>query len=415
MPPTFSRRCRLRTVVTFSCSIAAAYATLASAQTTPEEIETLYISNQYAYDDNLFRLSEAASQTAVQEGQIQSRDDYVNRLTIGLGEDLEFGRQTLYFQARATDVRFAENDHLDHVAGMGRLGLDWELTRAVTGTVSARYNRMLADFASSRDPRKDVLDSFTYDGSINVKVGPRWSIFGGAQHVNTEHGLIDRRADDFEANAGRVGLQYATPTRHVFAIEHRYTEAEFPNRVEPLPDGTSGDYEESATIGRLIYTFSVRTQFSATYGYVERERTDDATARYSGNTWTADLTWRPREKLSTELSGWRELRAYEDQESDYFVSEGFSVTQTWAPLTQLSLSVEAAWEDQEYLGFSVFESGELPQRVDDVFRATASLEYAPRPNLRFELAYRFFDRDSNRTVRQYDAEVASLQAHWRIL
>jgi hypothetical protein len=410
MPPILGR-----TLLLSSCSALGFGATASAfAQTSADEIETLYVANEYSYDDNLFRQSTAESQRFLQAGEIRSRDDYVNKLTLGFGEDIEFGRQTFYLQGRATDVRFADNDHLDHVAGMGRIGWDWVMTSALSGKLNARYNRLLADFASFRDARRDVLESVTYDGSIDVKLGPRWSIFGGAQRVETEHGLADRRADDFEADAGRAGLQYATPSHHLFALEHRYTDARFPKRTTDTPART-GDYEERATIGRLVYTFSVRTQFNASYGYVEREQVQDRAARYSGNTWTVDLLWRPREKLSTTLSGWRELRAYADAESDYFVSEGFGITQSWSPLTQLTFAVEAQWEDQEYLGFLASADDPQPARNDDVFSGMASVEYAPRPNLRFELAYRAFERDSNRDVRRYDAEVAALRVHWRIL
>jgi hypothetical protein len=388
----------------------------ALAQSKPEEIETLYVSDQYSYEDNLFRQSQASSQSDLAEGRIASRDDYVNRLTAGIGEDLEIGRQVFSFQGRAQDVRFSENDHLDHVAGYGTVAWDWLMTSALTGELRARYNRSLADFASFRDPRKDLLETFTYEGSARLKLGPRWSLFGGGQHTSTEHGLLDRQVDDFEADSGRAGIQYTTPTQHTFAAEYRYVDARFPNQLGNAMSGQeSRDYEENAAVGRIVYTFSVHTQLQAMYGYVEREHQNANQDRFSGDIWRADLVWQPRQKFSTRLAAWRELRAYADAESDYFISDGFSVTPSWSPIRQISLSLEAMWEDQEYLGFGPLDDATIPGRLDDVFSGLATFVYSPRPNLEFQLSYRALERDSNRDVRSYDAEVAAAQIRWRIL
>lgn len=391
---------------------AAAHAQSKSA----EEIETLYVSDQYSYDDNLFRQSEASSQSDLDAGRIASRDDYVNRLTAGIGEDLEIGRQVFSIQGRAQDVRFSENDHLDHVAGQGTVAWDWLVTSALTGEMRARYNRSLADFASFRDPRKDLLETITYEGTARLKLGPRWSLFAGGQHTNTEHGLQERQVDDFEADSGRAGIQYTTPTQHTFAAEYRYMDARFPNQIEgDTASQQSGDYEENAALGRLVYTFSVHTQLQAMYGYVEREHQNANQDRFSGDVWRAELAWQPRPKFSTRLAAWRELRAYADAESDYFISDGFSITPSWSPISQISLSLEAIWEDQEYLGFGPLEDVTIPGRLDDVFSGLATFVYSPRPNLQLELSYRALERDSNRDVRSYDAEVAAAQIRWRIL
>lgn len=398
--------------------IALATATMASAQSSerpkPEEIETLFISDQYTYDDNLFRLSESADLSDPLNAGIVSREDYINRLTVGLGEDLEIGRQVFSVQGRAQDVRFADNDHLDHVAGQGMLNWDWLITDALTGNLGGRYHRALADFANSRGVQKDVLETVSYDGSVRFKLGPRWAVFAGGQHTETEHGLELRRADDFESDMVRGGLQYTTPTQHTFALEYRFIDASFPNRLPTTESLESGDYEESGALARIAYTFSVHTQLHAMYGYVEREQTQSEDERFSGNIWRAELAWQPRTKFSTKLAAWRELKAYVDAESDYFISEGFSITPSWSPIRQLSFELALAWEDQEYLGFDALDPG-IVGRNDEVFSGLATFVYSPNPSLDFELSYRAFDRESNRVLRQYDAAVGGLSVRWRIL
>ena len=134
----FVARCSLSTCAVFVGITAASMASAQSGERPkPEEIETLFISDQYTYDDNLFRLSESADLSDPLNAGIVSREDYINRLTVGLGEDLEVGRQVFSVQARAQDVRFADNDHLDHVAGQGMLNWDWLITDALTGNLGA--------------------------------------------------------------------------------------------------------------------------------------------------------------------------------------------------------------------------------------------------------------------------------------
>lgn len=413
--PSIPRHC---TFTLGTLMIGVAVASMAHAQSRerpkPEEIETLFISDQYTYDDNLFRLSESADLSDPLNAGIVSREDYVNRLTVGVGEDLEVGRQVFSIQARGQDVRFDENDHLNHVAGQGMLNWDWLVTDALTGNLGGRYHRALADFANSRGTLKDVLETVSYDGSVRLKLGPRWALFAGGQHTETEHGLDLRRADDFESDMVRGGLQYTTPTQHTFALEYRFIDAAFPNRLPSSEPLQSGDYEENGALARIAYTFSVHTQLHAMYGYVEREQTQSEEQRFAGNVWRAELAWQPRIKFSTKLAAWRELKAYVDSESDYFISEGVSVTPTWSPIRQLSFELALAWEDQEYLGFDPLEPG-IIGRNDEVFSGLATVVYSPKPSLDFELSYRAFDRESNRVLRQYDAAVGGLSVRWRVL
>jgi hypothetical protein len=376
-----------------------------------DEVEILYVGDQYSYDDNLFRLPEDRD-IALVPG-VQSREDYINRLTVGIGEDMELGRQVFTIKGRAQDVRYSENDHLDHVAGRGELSWDWLITSALSGTLDALYTRSLADFSNSRGTEKDLIETLGYEGSIRYRLGPRWSLLGGARTASTEHDLQIREIEDFESDSGRVGIQYTTPTQHTFGLEYRYLEAQFPNLPVNAAGQREADYEESSAVARLGYTLSVHTHLFASYGYVERTQANDEEL-FSGNVWRAEIGWQPRPKFSTKLAAWRELRAYVDAEADYFVADGFSITPKWTPIRQLSLSFALSWEDQEYIGLDVLDPT-ISGRVDDVFTGLATLAYSPRENWELELSYRAFDRESNRETRQYDAAIAGASIRWRIL
>lgn len=386
----------------------------ARAQTKSPEEEHFYMSEQLVHDDNLFRVPRAGAPDGDTHA-IASRDDQINRLTLGIGDDMHFGRQILRAKGRVQDVRFQQNDHLDHTAGNALLAYEWRLLGSWSGTLSAGYDRMLADFANLRSTAQDLVETAAYSGSARYEIGPRWALSAHGRRTRTEHSLDLRRSDEVEAELGRLALTYTTPSEHEVGVEYRYTRAEFPNHLPGLADAHSPHYDESAALARVSYTASVRTRLEAIFGYVERTHPQGSgNGDYSGDTWRATIDWHPREKFSTTLSAWHELKAYVDAESDYFVSDGFSIAPQWRPLRSISLDVRLSLEEQDYIGTSLLPE-ETARRNDEVLTALATFSYSPRPNLQLQLTYLLSDRDSNRDWRRYDAQVAGASIRWRVM
>jgi exopolysaccharide biosynthesis operon protein EpsL len=386
-------------------------ATCAREQSSEEE--HFVLSEQLTHDDNLFRVAEAPGPDgALAPGQ--SRSDYINRLTAGFGDDVRIGRQVLRAKGRVHDVRFQRNDQLDHTAGDARASWEWQVLSAWSGTIAAEYGRTLADFANSITTEKDLVETTGYSASARYELGPRWSLSAYGRHARTEHSLELRQIENFEADSGRFALDYQTPSQHAFGIEYRYIDAKFPDAVLDEAQRHSGSYEDNAALARMTYTASVHTRLRASFGYVNRSDADGTEGEYSGNTWRAAVDWTPREKFSTTLQAWHELKAYVDAESDYFVADGVSLAPTWNPRRTISLSLDLSYEEQEYIGSSL----PLPDstgRVDKVTSALSSFTWSPRPYLQFQLSYRFSDRDSNRDSRRYDAQVAGASIRWRVM
>jgi hypothetical protein len=293
---------------------------------------------------------------------------------------------------------------------------DFRLLTMLSGRLSGSYNRTLADFANNLSNARDLIESTNYNGLLRYEIGPRWSLSASGGRIETEHDLAIRRQENLEADVGRFSLDYATPSFHSFGLEYRYVDATFPNAIiAPGATASGSDYEENSAIARFTYTATIRTQIRLSGGYVERERPADSTATYDGDIWRAEIDWKPREKFSTLFAAWRELRAYTDAESDYFVSDGYSIGPAWSPTEKLLLSLTVSYEDQEYLATRTLDA--LPtdaQRNDDLFSGLFTLTYKPRDQLAIELSYRGSERDSNRVNRRYDAQTAGLSVRWSV-
>lgn len=417
---------KVRTLRRHSLCLAAAGTALCNvalaAGPNEKKEEHLYIADQYVYDDNLFRAPEGEDPEAIPADpndptstpRAVSREDYANRITLGLGNDFQMGQQTLRLKGRVFDVQYDDNDYLDYTGGDATAQFDFRALTVFSGRLSGGYNRTLAEFANTRGTARDVLETFNYNALVRYEIGPRWSISASGGRAETEHDLVTREQENVEADIGRISLDYATPSFHSFGLEYRYIDAKFPNAViAPGADASDSDYEENAALARFTYTATVRTQFRVSAGYVERERPANPEGRYSGDTWRAEIDWHPREKFATVLSAWSELKAYTDVESDYFISDGFSLAPTWSPTDKLTFTLSVAYEDQEYLNTRelIVVDG---QRNDDLLSGLFTFTYKPREQLALELSYRGTDRDSNRINRRYDAQTAGVSVRWSV-
>ena len=408
----YDKRSAKRSAVSFSLGLCAALLlSSALAQADRDEPEQIYVADQLSYEDNLLRLPSAVLAVNVPPPGARSIEDYVNRITAGINEQLPFGRQVLDLKLRADDVRYERNDQLDHVAGNGRIGWDWLLFGPWSGTVAAEYTRGLADFSNTQLVSRDLLETLAYAGELRFQLGPRWSALTGARHARTEHSAQARQADDFLVDSARFGIEYATPVGHSVVLEYRYSNVEFPNLTELTSSRRSREYDESMAQIRATYVATVRTRLQASFGYVRRQYPDGGAGEFSGAVWRAAIAWQPRVRFQLDLAGWRELRAYTDAESDYFVSQGASLGPSWRPIRPLTLSLAWTWQEQQYIGSNplLIESS---SRADEVSFAQARLVYTPIESLRLELSYRADRRDSNRDRFEYEAQVAAAAVRW---
>jgi hypothetical protein len=367
----------------------------------------IFISDQYSYEDNLFRVSDGVLEADPETVGIQSFDDYVNRLSGGIQARVDASRQVFALNLRFDDVSYSENDELDHHGGSGDLKWNFDIGSHWSGLLDAKYDRAQAGFSNYVLFIKDIVESQTYLGELRFKIGSRWALLGGASISESTHSAPERQTSNFESETGRVGVEYQTPNQSLLALEYAVTEATFPIAEELL--GRDVGFEQTLPGIRARYVLSEKTRVTGRAGYLKRDYTNPGSGDYSGNVWNVNVYWEPRAQLYFELEAYHELKAYVDAEADYFVATGFSLTPTWAPTPLMKFALRVMQEDQSYRAaatpFPIVEAG----RDDQIQSAGLSWNYAPRDFLSFSLAYRWIDRESNRALRTNEAEVASAQ------
>ena len=401
------RRAGSRSRTLCSLGVAICMAQQAGAATDKSDPIEFYVTDQLSYDDNLFRVPDGLLASDPSPVTVQSLDDYLNRASAGVHTRWETGRQVIGLHLRVDDVRLQNNDNLNYVGGNGSFNWDWQLGKRWSGVLNTQYDRSLASYTNYRFFRQDLIDIFAYGAEARLRVGSRWTLLGAGNDLTTDHSADERRAENFHVQSGRSALEYRTPSDDVFALEYRFTDADFPI-IDRIPGAISQRYREQVPGVRVDYRFTDKTRIQARYGHLERDYASVTAGSFSGGIWNFALHWEPSEKTAVDFNAWHEVKAYADAESQYFVARGGSFGPTWTPTSKLAFSVLISLEDQDYVAGGGLFPDPAPPRRDRVQGAQFGADYSPNRRLGFKLLYRWADYSSNRPLLDYRDNAVSL-------
>jgi hypothetical protein len=377
----------------------------------PSNID-FYIADQYTYSDNLYGVPSYTDVTAV-AGPLATRADSFNSISLG-GDGRWFSdNQAFGLNFRADENRFTHNDSLNNVSGKGNLEWDWRLQTDWSGQVGVSYYRGLANFANTGYYARDVVQREDYFGTLRYQVGPHWAIYGGFIGADTGQTAVAEQLYDFHSNAGNAGIEFATSSDNTIALDYRYTDATFPQDFVSNGALFSADYREDTARILVKYVFSAATELDASGGYLKRDYPVSNFATYSGDIWQVALKWTPTDNLQWVVMGWRQLTAYVEAQSDYYVSTGGSIAAVWAASDTLALSVGATRENHDYINSSP-SAITFASRYDRLSTEQARLVYSPTNYLTFKLAYHYEQRESNQAQFQYNDGVATASVIYMI-
>jgi Putative beta-barrel porin 2 len=366
---------------------------------------TISVADQLTYDDNLYRLAPGADVTTL-VGPGARRQDAIDSVSLGVDAHWYAGNQAVGINFRADDNRFSHSDDLNNVSGKGNLAWDWRIGENLSGQAGADYYRALVSFAGTNYYARDLVDRVDYFGSARYQVGPHWALLGGVVDADTSLSAVPEKLYDFHSKSGNVGVQYAAASDNTITWEYQYTDANFPQAFELNGAVFNSNYDEDTTRILLKYAVTTATLIEASAGYLRRGYPYSEFAAFSGGIWRASLQWQPTDRLQFLFAGWRELKAYVDSESDYFVSKGVSIEPSWTVSDKLTLSLAVSRENHDYIGSSP-SALTFASRYDKITRQQARLVYKPIPPLEVNLTYNYDRRDSNRAQLDFDDTLAT--------
>jgi hypothetical protein len=334
----------------------------------------LFVTDQESYDNNLYRLPAGVTDLAALGIAGGSREDHINTQSAGFDGSYAFGRQIFLVDVRVDDNRYAQNTDLNYVSSTDRAVWDWQILSTLSGQIGADYSRSLAGFVNTTVYTRNVVDTADYFAGGRWALGPRWTVFGGVVETDTKLSAAASRLNDTSRQSGAVGAEFATNAVNTIGAEYRFTKTTYPD-----VGNSDSNYNEDRARAYVKYLFSEKTEIDATAGYLWREYPSRAFGNFSGDVWRISGQWQMTEKTQLIALGWRELQAYLTQESNYYVSNGFSISPTWNPTDSINTNLLVSTEKQDYIGSSLDVAGEL--RHDRVNAAQAAINYTPNYTL----------------------------------
>jgi len=366
----------------------------------------LCAAEQVLYDSNLFRLTDSMD-VHDRLGANASKNDYIYRTSACANGDWQLSRQELQLSAEIADNRFKRNSELNNTSTNGKINWNWNLADNWSGKLGGTVTRALGAFYNDRPIEKDIVTSYEYFGELKHIFGAHVGIFADAERVSSTHSAADRGVDEFHSNSGKLGAEYITSAQDTIGVDYQYTRADYPGEYILAGVPFVRDYNQNITSLRVNYALGAKTQLNASLGYLERTYPQAHEHDYSGDEWRVSLQYQPTVKTQLQLTGWHELSAYLDSESDHFLSQGVSLIPSWSPRRKIGISALLWWEKQNYLSSSLAAITEGP-REDKVKTAGANLTYSPVKYLDVLFSYRHEQHDSNHADLSFNDNLATI-------
>jgi hypothetical protein len=361
----------------------------------------LYVGNNLAYDNNLYRLPPNVTDLSVLPGigPSPSREDYIDSITGGAdAEWLTGARQSVDVNLSASYNHYFRNENLNNVSSSDRVAWNWGLGDALSGIVGVDYLRLPGGFTNTAVYSLAIVNRSDYFASLRYQVGPRWGLFGGLLGTDYSVSSAQQTFNDSKSKSVAVGVDYTAETNRI-GFEYRYNDSRSPNSTFLNGVFFDPDYREDRARVLLRYALSEKTVLDASAGYLKREYPSTAIGNFSGDVWRVALQWQPTPKTQILFGIWQQLGADLTAQTDYYVDKGASITPEWIASEKLTFSASISRDNQDYVGSrpigTIITTPVTQARRDTLTGATASMIYTPIRALTLTLSAAHLTRDSN--------------------
>lgn len=356
-----------------------------------------FVSESLTYDSNLYRSSALTPLT----------DDFINRATAGILIHKTFSRQVFNVNIKADDNRYYTSQILDHVSTENSAVWNWRVTDEWSGKLGTEYNRSLAGFANTQFLSPDILEQPASYFDATYQLNSNWRLNGGWRMTDTLHSAVSRQNQNTESQIFRGGVTFLTSRGDSIGSEYSHTETEFNRRQ--LSSNADIAYQENTSKILINYNYSPKLHFDGHGGYMFRSHQNLLKLDFQGVIWRINMGWAPTVKTVFMVSSWHELTSFIELASNYYVSEGVSLAPRWAVTEKISLSGQVRMETQDHMANGVKSSSDL--RKDELLSSQISTSYMFAHSAELNLAYQFYQRDSNRQSFTYvgDSVTATIQ------
>ena len=359
---------------------------------TVEPIDGLQLNANVGFmrDNNLFRLPDGV-QVPNPALNINSKSDTAFIYGAGLRYDKMLSRQRVLVDLGVSETKFDKNSDLDYTGYDGKLAWYWRVGNDWDGEASYRKRKTLGGFADVVQKLQDLVQSDYYRLTAGYQLDNRWRVSAELAKEEHDHSAFNQRTLDVDAKTAGVGLMYRTPADNSIGAQARRTDRDYPNRGLVTP---SNNHTEDRINAVALWRLTGLLRLDAQAGYVDVSHDQDSSRDFSGFSWRAAATWDATGKFRMTVTGFRDVRLYEDVNTDYIVANGINITPVYAITSKVTMQGDFIYEKRDFRPNT--------SREDDFRLFRLGVVYQALRNVDLSLSWETGDRKSNFSFNSYD-------------
>lgn len=321
------------------------------------------------------------------------------------GIDQRLGRQHLTLDGSLQNNRYSTNKDLNYRSHSLRAALNWETVGNLSGVLSAKSDRSLADFnvGDGIAPlfEKNIERNEEFQAVARLGVATRYTAEAGWTNRRRDYSAEEYDRYVYRQNSGSVGL-YATPAGNVrLGLVGRHTKGKNPR----FPTGPAITAVNDYTRDDIDFTTRWNVGgHSIVNTRISRSKTDNGIASlrdFSGTTGAVGWNWRPTGKLQVNLqytrdTGQESVIRSADQNRVY---SAWQLGSSYSLTGKLSLSARAI----DNRARRTSDSSAVSESVENTRSYNLGLRWAVSRGFSLNCQYDHVDRDHSVAIYAYTA------------
>ncbi len=332
------------------------------------------------------------------------------------GIDQRLGRQHVTLDGSLQDNRYSTNTDLNYRAYNVRGALDWQTVGNLSGVLSAKSDRTMAEFNISSIAqaiqKKNIVTNDEYQALARLGVATRYTLEAGWTHQNRDYTAWQYEQLVFSQNTAQLGV-YATPAgnvrlglvgRHSTGSNPRYPDGQGLQLIngEIRPTTSPNDYTRDDLDFTTRWSVGGHSTVNTRISRSRKRNSLDLLRDFTSTTGSIGWDWRPTAKLQVNAQYARDT----GQETMVQSSELNRVYTTWQLSTayaltgKLSLNAKAS----NNRATRSRDAGNAPSdALDDTRSYTLGLRWAFSRGLSVSCQYDHINRDNSQPAYVYTA------------
>jgi exopolysaccharide biosynthesis operon protein EpsL len=304
----------------------------------------------HQYDNNLFRLPGGINPLPL-VGK-SARDDRITTATLGINFKKAYSLQQFEAGYEHISNRYATYDFLDHEADNLRGAWRWYLTPRLAGNLTANRTQALVSFGDYRNyGTKNLRTSTTVRADADWNIfRDGWHLLGGIDRSRSSNSQIFIQDEGSVVTSADLGLRYVFPSSNWIDFVSRSGRGSYLGRnldpVNQLDDG----FREQRNEMRIYWQVYGKSLIEGSLGYLARDNNHYASRDFSGGVGRLKWTWTPTGKLALLVSWQRDMAAYTDATSSYYLQDIYSIAPMWQVSSKVRLSLKFDHNTRDFRG-----------------------------------------------------------------